>query len=209
MSSPLQSRRTLPSSGSGSRTSRYSPRAQVVEIRAKVCTRTIHLMLLRCVVDQRSEIVQFDRIGAGSMSLRTSCEASPDEGTAVLAPDRFLAPTADKTISGRGSLLAEACRQRTARHIPRLGEHAALLGELSAIAMRQHNARPPPDRGIPISGANRRNSGHIKLRQHTIPSPARVEQNVAYGVVESVRPVRVEEDHGATGTVRDKRNTRC
>ena len=38
---------------------------------------------------------------------------------------------------------------------------------------------------------------------------ARVEQNVAYGVVESVRPVRVEEDHGATGTVRDKRNTRC
>ena len=70
-----------------------------------------------------------------------------------------------------GSLLAEVCRQRTARHIPRSGEHAALFGELSAIAMRQHNARPPPDRGIPISGANRRNSGHIKLRQHAIPSP--------------------------------------
>jgi outer membrane lipoprotein SlyB len=30
---------------------------------------------------------------------------------------------------------------------------------------------------------------------------ARVEQSVAYGVVESVRPVRVEEDHGAVGTV--------
>jgi outer membrane lipoprotein SlyB len=30
---------------------------------------------------------------------------------------------------------------------------------------------------------------------------ARVEQSVAYGVVESVRPVRVEEDHGAIGTV--------
>ena len=29
----------------------------------------------------------------------------------------------------------------------------------------------------------------------------RVEQNVAYGVVESVRPVRVDEDHGAVGTV--------
>jgi outer membrane lipoprotein SlyB len=30
---------------------------------------------------------------------------------------------------------------------------------------------------------------------------ARVEQSVAYGVVESVRPVRVEEDHGAIGAV--------
>jgi outer membrane lipoprotein SlyB len=30
---------------------------------------------------------------------------------------------------------------------------------------------------------------------------ARVEQNVAYGVVDSTRPVRIEEDHGAVGTV--------
>jgi len=32
-------------------------------------------------------------------------------------------------------------------------------------------------------------------------SDARVEQSVAYGVVESVRPARIDEDHAALGTV--------
>jgi hypothetical protein len=48
-----------------------------------------------------------------------------------------------------------------------LGEHTALFGELSAIAMRQHNARPPPTGGYRYPGAS------AKLRPYQVATAHR------------------------------------